>query len=294
MYEKILVPLDGSNLSELVLAYVEELGERLGSEIILVHVCPPKLGSFSHKHQIYVEQMAQVVKEHLKRKDKVRPVLLSGAPNKEIVDYAKKEDVSLIAMMTHGQSGVKRWLLGSTADKVIRETDRPVLLIRAEAPLTMRDEGKLNKLLVPLDGSKLSEAILPYVEALLSPITTVPKPEVTLLHVIAPTRYVAGGGSISNVHYSMVEMQKLRSLAEGHFKHIASGLESKGIAVTWEDPVGNTAEVIIDYAEKNNANLTAMCTHGYSGFSRLFLGSVANRILHHGNTALLLVKPTNA
>jgi len=294
MYEKILVPLDGSNLSELVLAYVEELGERLGSEIILVHVCPPKLGSFSHKHQIYVEQMAQVVKEHLKRKDKVRPVLLSGAPNKEIVDYAKKEDVSLIAMMTHGQSGVKRWLLGSTADKVIRETDRPVLLIRAEAPLTMRDEGKLNKLLVPLDGSKLSEAILPYVEALLSPITTVPKPEVTLLHVIAPTRYVAGGGSISNVHYSMVEIQKLRSLAEGHFKHIASGLESKGIAVTWEDPVGNTAEVIIDYAEKNNANLTAMCTHGYSGFSRLFLGSVANRILHHGNTALLLVKPTNA
>jgi len=294
MFERVIALLDGSDLCESVLPYIEELGKRLGSEIVLLHVCPPKLGTYSHKHKAYIEHMAEVVKENLRGEGKVEPVLLAGEPNKEIIDYAKREDIGLLAMMTNCQSDVKRWMLGSTADKVIRETDRPVLLIRAEAPLTMRDEGKLNKLLVPLDGSKLSEAILPYVEALLSPVTTVPKPEVTLLHVIAPTHYVTEGASVSNVHYGMVEMRKLRSLAEGYFNRIASGLESKGIAVTWEDPVGDAAEVIVDYAEKNNANLTAMCTHGYSGFSRLLLGSVADRILHHGNTPLLLVKPTNA
>ena len=294
MYEKILAPLDGSDLCELVLPYVEELGARLSSEIILLHVCPPKLGAFSHKHETYIEHMAQLVKEHLKGEGKVEPVLLDGEPNREIVDYAKREDISLIAMVTHGQSGIKRWTLGSTADKVVRETGKPVLFIRAGAPLAVREKGILNKLFVPLDGSELSEAIIPYVEALLSPVTAGPKPEVTLFHVIAPTHYVARGGTVTNVPTDRVEMQKLRSLAERNLRRIGTGLESKGIAVTWEVPAGNAAELIVDYAERSNANLTAMSTHGYSGFDRLFLGSVADRVLHHGNTPLLLVKPRGA
>lgn len=294
MYERILAPLDGSDLCELVLPYIEELGERLGSEIILLHVYPPKLGSYSHKHEIYVEQIAQVVKEHLKGAGNVEPVLLAGEPNKEIIDYAKREGIGLIAMVTHGQSGIKRWILGSTADKVLRETSKPVLLVRAGVPPAMREKEILNKVFVPLDGSELSEAILPYVEALLSPVTAVPKPVVTLFHVISPTHYVASGELVSSVPYDRVEMQKLRSLAEDYLKNVARGLESKGIAVTWEDPVGNAAEEIINFSDKINANLTAMSTHGHSGFSRLFLGSVADRVLHHGNTPLLLVKPAVA
>ena len=294
MYEKILAPLDGSDLCELVLPYVEELGERLGSEIILLHVCPPKLGTFSHKHEVYIQHMAEVMKEHLKGASKVEPVLLAGEPNKEIIDYAKKEDIGLVAMVTHGQSGIKRWMLGSTANKVVRETSKLVLIIRAGAPLAVREKGILNKVFVPLDGSELSEAIIPYVEALLSPVTAGPKPVVTLFHVIAPTHYVASGESVTSIPYDKPEIDKLRTLAESHLKGIARRLENKGIAVTWEVPVGNAAELIVDYAERSNANLTAMSTHGYSGFNRLFSGSVADGVLHHGNTPLLLEKPAEA
>ena len=294
MYEKILVPLDGSDLCELVLPYVEELGERLGSEIILLHVCPPKLGPYSHKHEVYIEQMAQVVKDQLKGEGRVEAVLLAGEANKEIIDYAKREDIGLIAMMTHGQSGVKRWILGSTADKVARETSKPVLLIRAGVPPAMREERKLNKLLIPLDGSKESEVILPYVEELVLEVTTEPKPEVILLQVIASTHYVSAEEAVTKVSYSEAEIEQLKAEAKAYLEKAGSELKSKGITVKYEEAVGNDAEEIINFADKINADLTAMSTHGYSGFSRLFLGSVADRVLHHGNTPLLLVKPTKA
>jgi len=294
MYEKILAPLDGSDICELVLPYVEELAARLGSALILLHVCPPKLGPFSHKHEVYIEHMAQVVKGDLKGGGKVEAVLLAGEANKEIIDYAKREDIGLVAMVTHGQSGIKRWMLGSTADKVVRETSKPVLLIRVGAPLAMREKGKLNKLLIPLDGSKLGEASLPYVEKLTSEVTTEPKPEVTLLQVIPPTHYVAAGEAVAKVPYTEGEIEQLSAEAKSYLEKAGSGLKSKGVSTKFEVAVGNAAEEIIKFADKIDSNLTAMSTHGYSGFNRLFSGSVADRVLHHGNTPLLLVKPTKA
>jgi len=294
MYEKILAPLDGSDLSELILPYVEELGERLGSEIILLHVCPPKLGSFSHKHEVYIQQMAQAVKERMMKKGKVEPVLLAGEPNREIIDYARKENVNLIGMVTHGQSGVKRWVLGSTADKVIRETSKPVLLIRAGVPSVMRERGMSNKLLVPLDGSKMSEVILPYVEELTSGVATKAKSEVTLLQVVNVAHYIASRDMLTPVPYSKAEIEQLKAETKSYLENVGGGLKSKGIAIKCEVAIANPAEEIIKFAAKINANLIAMSTHGHSGFSRLFLGSVADRVLHHGNTPLLLVKPIEA
>ena len=293
MYEKILAPLDGSDLCELVLPYVEELGARLSSEIILLHVCPPKLGAFSHKHETYIEHMAQLVKEHLKGEGKVEPVLLDGEPNEEIVGYAKRGDISLIAMMTHGRSGVKRWLLGSTIDKVIRETDRPLLIIRAKAAPAVREEGILNRVLVPLDGSKAAEATLPLVEELMREVTA-KEAEATLLMVIPPTHYVPASPEIAELPYTEEQIGQLETEAKAYLEKAGSGLKSKGINLRFEVAVGNAAEEIIEFANKVNANLTAMSTHGYSDSTSPTLGSVANRVLHHGSTPLLLVKPAEA
>jgi len=293
MYEKILVPLDGSDLCELVLPYVEELAEKLRSKAILLHVCPPKLGSFSHKHEVYIENMAQVVRGHLKGEGEVEAILLAGEPNREIVGYARRENITLIAMVTHGQSGMKRWVLGSTADKVIRETSKPVLLIRTGTPPAVREEGILNKLLVPLDGSKVSEVIFPYVEELVLRVVTkakLAKLEVSLLQVIAPSRYVASGTTLSVIPYGEAELEELKRKTEDYLEKAGSGLKNKGINVKCNVVVGSAAEEIINFADKVGANLIAMSTHGYSGFNRLFLGSVADRVLHHGNTPLLLVK----
>ncbi len=294
MYKKILVPLDGSDFSEVALPYAEELSERFGSELILLHVCPPELGIFSHKQDVYIEHMARVVKEQLRGEGKVETIFLVGEPNKEIISCAKREDISLIAMATHGQAGMKRWVLGSTADKVIRETSKPVLLIRAGAPLAMPGKGMLNKVLVPLDGSKLGEAILPYIEELMSEATTESKPEVTLFQVIAATHYVAAGTEVvKTIPYTEAEIAQLKTKAEAYMEEAGSGLKSKKVTVKCEVAIGNAAEEIINLADESNANLTAMSTHGRSGFNRLFLGSVADRVLHHGDTPLLLVKPAN-
>ena len=294
MYKRILTPLDGSTPCELILPYVEELGERFGSEIILLHVYSPKSSSISHEYEAYIQQVAKTVKEQLGEKAKVEPILLSGKANREIIDYSKKENINLIAMVTHGKFGIKRWILGSTADKVIREASKPVLLIRAETPLATREKGIMNNILTPLDGSKLSEFILPHVEVLATETSSKVNPEVTLLQVIPPAYYIPSGRAVTQVSYSKTEIEQLKAKARSYLEKIGSRLKSKQIAVKYEVAVGDAAEKITEIACKINANLIVMSTHGYSGFSRLFLGSTADRVLHHGNTPLLLVKPAEA
>lgn len=300
MYEKILVPLDGSELSEIALPYAEDLSEKLGSEIILLHVCEPPGSECFHIHQLYIERLSEITKEHLEGRTKVEPLVLPGNPAEEIIDYAEGNNIGLITMATHGRSGVKRWMLGSIVNKVVRETTKPILLIRAKGVRPPIPEKRmLNKLLVPLDGSKASKVILPYIEELTSKL----KPEVTLLQVIASAHYdVPMGETVAAVPYSEKEIEELKAATRAYLEKAGSGLKNKRVTVRLEVAVGTGAEVtvgtaakeIVEFADKINADLIAMSTHGSSGFSRLFFGSVADRVLHTGNTPLLLVKPLEA
>lgn len=291
MYKSILVPLDGSELSEFVLPYAEELNSRLGRKIIPLRVYPSAEASRASTHQAYVDRVAQVLRERLGGGADVEPVIVAGEPNREIVDYAKKQDVGLIAAVARGQSGVGLWPVGSTADKVIRETSKPVLLIRAAAPLATREQGILNRVLVPLDGSKLSEAILPYVEDLICGAAGTEKAEVTLFEVLEAARYSAAADT-----YRPPEIQQLESAAREYLEGLGGGLRDRGVAVKSEVSTGmrSVAEEIVQFAHTSNANLIAMSTHGRSGFSRVFVGSVADRVLRSGEVPLLLVKPAAA
>jgi len=114
MYDKILVPLDGSDLAENALPYAEELAGTLGCEITLIHVSESRYR-----------------KNKRSKKIEVSSVHLTGHVAEQIVDYAAKENNSLIVMTTHGRSGIRRWILGNVAAKVVRATDRPIALIRA-------------------------------------------------------------------------------------------------------------------------------------------------------------------
>jgi nucleotide-binding universal stress UspA family protein len=166
VFKKLLVPLDGSDLAEAVLPYVEDLGNRCAAEVILLQVVatpsnrttaiyrPPKgdmpmppLPESAEdvtitQHPIYREQeMASLraeaeqslagAKERLGKAGlEVRVEVLFGQPAEKIVEYAMKEEVDLIAMATHGRSGFSRWVFGSVAEKVLRAIALPVLLIR--------------------------------------------------------------------------------------------------------------------------------------------------------------------
>ena len=299
MYEKILVPLDGSELAEVTLPYAEELAGRLGSEITLVSVLPfyselaPDLNL--RLRQYYIEKIVENTKEAAERyvkkpqgrAIKVESRILVGNSAEEIVEYANKEDIDLIVMATHGRTGISRWALGSVANKVVRATKRPVGLIRAKgARPDVRQKGILNKALVPLDGSKEGEAVIPYVEELALKL----KAEVILLQVLSTSYQAITAERYGYVSYTAQQMESDKAFARNYLEKVGARLKRKGMTVKSEVRLGIAAEEIIKLADEMYADVVAMSTHGRSGIGRWVFGSVADRVLHEGNTPLLLVR----
>jgi len=288
MYKKILVPLDGSELAETALPYAIELAGRLGSEIGLIHVCASNESKDYHSHALYMDKIAGDVKKATKGKvSGVKTAHLTGHHAEQIVDHAEREDTGLIVMVSHGSSGVRRWVLGSVADKVVRATDRPVILIRASGYSTeIREKGVLKKVIIPLDGSKEGEAVIPYIAEIASNTDA----EVTLLHVMASIHPVYSiPGETVQMPYALDELQLLREKAEVYLKKLVPIFEDKGVNVKCEVVTGATANEIIRYAEDAEADLVAMSTHGRAGITRWALGSTTDKVLRAGTTPVMLV-----
>jgi len=150
MYQKILVPLDGSELAECVLPHVETVARGCSAvEIVLLRVCdapsiladyPEGKGKSWERHvermttnaeqqcNIYLGDMEKQLRD---QGFNVRIESRLGKPAEEIINYANESNVDLIIMASHGRSGVSRWAYGSVADKVLRSTCVPVLLVKA-------------------------------------------------------------------------------------------------------------------------------------------------------------------
>jgi len=141
MYNKILVPLDGSQLSECSLEHVKAIATGCNvPEVILVRIIEPVHGYAVLGEDWYKEAekkakatisnyLAGVADELTKSGIKVTTVILQGEPAEEILGYAEKNDVDLIIHTTHGFSGIVRWAIGSVADRVIRHAKVPVLTV---------------------------------------------------------------------------------------------------------------------------------------------------------------------
>jgi nucleotide-binding universal stress UspA family protein len=289
MYKKILVPLDGSELAEIALPYAEGLAARLGSELTLIHICDSDKAEDYHTHDAYLQKIADTVRQRLGAEGiKVEPAHLVGHAAEQIVDYADSEDTGLIVMATHGHSGIRRWVLGDVAAKVVRATNRPVALIRAEgARSDVRETGVMRKALVPLDGSKESEAIIPHMEELASML----KSELVLLHVMAPTYFVYSiPGETVQMPFTPEDMDRFKEKAEHYLETVIAALKNKGINARAEVAIGSAADEIIRLADEIQADIVAMSTHGRSGISRWAFGSTADKVLHAGNKPVLLVR----
>jgi nucleotide-binding universal stress UspA family protein len=138
MYQSILVPLDGSVTAEAILPEIETLAKGMGARLIIARVCPslkvsePTLAETLSTTGEHAEQYLAETKSTLNSKGiDVETHLCYGDAAYEIIDLSNRLDVDLIAMSTHGRSGIGRWLLGSIAEKVVRHSSRPVLLVRA-------------------------------------------------------------------------------------------------------------------------------------------------------------------
>ena len=198
MYEKILVPLDGSKVAEGILPWVGSLARGLGSSVTLLSVVGhadmenrgrpfrrsgPAVAQIAERamdayHRRYLENAADYL---LARGVGVKPLVVVGDPVEEILGQAAASECDLIAMSTHGRSGLHRGLVGSVTDSVIRSSQAPVLVANPSRVAKARDrEADIKKIVVPLDGSHLSETVLPYVEELADRLSL----DVILVHSI--------------------------------------------------------------------------------------------------------------
>jgi len=146
-------------------------------------------------------------------------------------------------------------------------------------------------ILVPLDGSKTSEAALPCVEELVSKLRPEVKAQVTLFQAVPSMgHWVVGGEEVARVPYTETEMEQIKSRAMDYMEKAAEDLRSKGATVNCKVGVGRPAEQIITVADEIKADLVAMSTHGRSGFSQLAFGSVTAKVLRGGHSPVLMVR----
>lgn len=294
MYKRMLVPLDGSELSEVVFPYAKDLAGRLDLGIILLHVHNPEEGEAVPLHQAYIERKVEIMKRQVGEVHKkmgtgqggkavqVRGELVAGYPAEEILRYADENDVGFILMATHGRSGIRRWVLGSVAEKILQASKIPVWLVRAGVPAeVVYDKWPRITMLVPLDGSELAEAVLPHVKTLAKQ-QGIEQMDVVLFGVAEPS--VGSVYYIPNVPTTLEEMKE-------YLAKIEKRLKDAGLTVKSEARRGNPAEQIIEYAGENPFNLIVMSTHGRSGLGRWVFGSVADKVLHGASSPVFLVRP---
>jgi nucleotide-binding universal stress UspA family protein len=147
------------------------------------------------------------------------------------------------------------------------------------------------KILVPLDGSKVGEAALPYVEDLVAKLLPEVKVEVTLIQVLSSlSHYVVAGEASARIPYTEREIEQMKKLASRYLRRTGQTLRKKGASIKVKVSVGHAADEIIKAADEINVDLIAMSTHGRSGLSRWAFGSVTDRVLRGGNKPVLVVR----
>lgn len=307
MYQRMLVPLDGSKLAEVVFTYIKELAGRLDIDVILFYVYTHARSEFAPMRKAYIERTADIMRRETRevqrktgggKRIKVRGELTEGYPAEEILRYADENAVDFILMATHGSSGVKRWTMGSVADKVLRASRVPVLLVRSGVPEeAVSTQWPMRTMLVPLDGSELAESVLSHVETLAKRRGAEPM-DVILLRICEPPAIpIYYGAELADVplNWGQVAQQETdrgKKVANEYLAKIEKRLKDINItSVRSEVLVGKATDMIVDYAKKNTFDLIVMATHGRSGLSRLVYGSVAVNILQGVCSPIFLVKP---
>lgn len=293
MYRSILVPLDGSLPSEQSLPYAASLARRSGAALQLVYVHTPILLGEGTLYlgtpdiQLWEDEKKYLagVADRLKKAglDKVSAHVLDGSVAQSLQEYALGQSSDLVVMTTHGRGPVSRFWLGSVADQLVHRLPIPLLLIHTREEVSLPvGEPAIRKVLVALDGTPMAEQILPTAGTL----AKVRGASITLLRVVPPA---VSHSAPKKKEAEAALADKLQSEAQGYLTRIASSLRDQGIAaqtriVTHAHP----AMAILEEATAGDYDLIALETHGRVGLPRLFLGSVADKVVR-GATVPVLV-----
>ncbi|MGD0352212.1 MAG: universal stress protein [Dehalococcoidia bacterium] len=287
-YKRLLVALDGSELSERAIPYAQAIAKTRGSELILFTVSIASVDQFDRPMKAYLELKA---KELQSQGIEASSAIAYGNVPDEIVDFADKDNIDLIIISTHGYSGIKRWVLGSVARKVLYGTSVQVLLVKSKAPKVSQVE--LKKLLLPLDGSPFSESPIPSIEQLIKGTGV----EIVLTLVCEPPVVPSYGDHPINPTWEKHRdtlWTEAKLQASEYLEKMKTRLEKKDMKVKVQVipcELGRVADTILQAAQKEKIDLITMATHGRSAVSRWVYGGVANRIVEQSLQPVLLIRP---
>jgi len=264
MVQKILTALDGSKTSESILPYLETLLASQDADVTLTQVVN---GSAARIHEAYT--YLNRVAAALRGKGAVVDAhVLTGKPAPTLVDMAVRGGFSLIVMCIRGKSGLKRLLLGSVAEEVLRLSPIPVLIVH---PLTKAaGKMKIKRIVVPLDGSHRSGSILPHVATLAKATGA----RLLFMTTVEP-------GSKDDLPAELVARNLFREQKQLHKQGIPTEM-----AIRYGDP----ALEILSFGNAQGADLVALSTHGRTGLDRARYGSVAETVLRKGTMPLLILR----
>jgi nucleotide-binding universal stress UspA family protein len=278
MIHNILVPLDGSPVSEAALPYAVALAGRTGAKLTLMRAAhtapfvvdkgPAQLGVVSEA-EAYLDLRASDLRA---RDCIVETGVPYGSAAGWIVEEATLRHADLIVMGTHDRVGPDRWVHGSVAETVVSRAPVPVMLVRAAdgARPVEHFDWRQPTLLVPLDGSEIAEAALPAAIALARSLNG----RVVLVTVSTETSPSADDQG-----------------TRGYLESVVDQLTSAGVSVASLVRTGKPATEIAQAGREQNAAVVVMATHGRTGLARTVLGSVAGEVVHGSPSPVMLIRP---
>jgi nucleotide-binding universal stress UspA family protein len=307
MYKRILVPLDGSERAEAVIPHVANLAKHDDAEVIFTQVVEPATRSavldleeaevaFKTQKTDQVKQYLTGWKEKFQEKGLTASILLlRGIAVEAILHALDITQADLIAMSSKGHTGLAQVFSGSVAAGLLNRVECPMLLVQSA---TDADKKTNNRIVVPLDGFPHAEEIIPHVEG----IAKLYNAKIILVRVVRSGYQTS---ELIDIDREIKEEEVSEKLFDklGRHQEIEQVKEAKQYLLSWQSQLqergfevearllhGHPIESIMEVAERVDADLIAMTSHGKSGLAQVFYGSVASGLLNRADCPLLLVK----
>ncbi len=315
MFQRILVPLDGSPRAERALPVAARIAQASAGSVVLLQVISPPVdcsGGLAPAplitEQLFETELAEATSylTTMTQSEQLREIptqteVRFGLPVPHILGVVESQAVDLIVLCSHGRTGFTRWVLGSVAQRVIHHSPVPVLVLREGGP-ALPEAGTATAhplcAVVALDGSPLAEtALLPaahLVAALAAPLQAT----LHVMHVIKPLASATDEGVSPQDDAEAVEQAQayLVSVRE----YLLERASDLNLTVTWSvTRASDVAQAIITTAEQaagvargSTCDLLVTATHGRGGLERWVMGSVTERVLEGTKLPMLVVRPS--
>ena len=299
MINHILVPLDGSTLAECVLPHISAIAPVTNARVTLLHVMQPLQNGRGGpavdpvEWHLQKQNSEKYLEQVVKRLNDVgvlgvEHMILEGNPANSVVDYARNNNVDLIALSTHGQSGLSGWNVSSVVQKILLRSYKSILLVRAYLPSAAEmTKVRYKRLFVGMDCSPRSEFVLPFAIGL----AQYHKSQLILESVIEKPQPINRFPPSDQDTKWLNKFVEKNQQAASHYLNQLVAQFSKEIKITTHVSTGdNVIPILHDLAEESNADLVLLAAHGYSGERRWPYGSVTTSFIAYGNTSLLIMQ----